>query len=134
MISAGVLGSPISHSLSPLLHNTIYDSLGIDASYRAYEVASGDLRNFLDDGGSSLNCLSLTMPLKEEALTIADSVSDISRQIQSGNTLHKVDGLWNLTSTDIEGFTHALDFNERNAKGNVLVLGAGATARAVIAA
>jgi shikimate dehydrogenase len=134
MISAGVLGSPISHSLSPLLHNTIYDSLGIDATYRAYEVASGDLRNFLDDEGSSLNCLSLTMPLKEEALTIADSVSDISRQIQSGNTLHKVDGLWNLTSTDVEGFAHALDFNERNPKGNVLVIGAGATARAVIAA
>jgi shikimate dehydrogenase len=134
MISAGVLGSPISHSLSPLLHNSIYDNLGIDATYRAYEVASGDLRNFLDDEGSSLNFLSLTMPLKEEAMTIADSVSDISRQIQSGNTLHKVDGLWNLTSTDVEGFTHALDFNERNPRGNVLVIGAGATARAVIAA
>ena len=134
MISAGVLGSPISHSLSPLLHNSIYNSLGIDASYRAYEVASGELRNFLNDEGSSLNCLSLTMPLKEEALAIADSVSDISRQIQSGNTLHKVDGMWSLTSTDVEGFTHALDFNRRDAKGNVLVIGAGATARAVIAA
>ena len=134
MISAGVLGSPISHSLSPLLHNTIYDFLGIAASYRAYEVASGDLKHFLDDEGSSLNCLSLTMPLKEEALTIAGSVSDISRQIQSGNTLHKVQGIWQLTSTDVEGFTHALNFNNRDAKGNVLIIGAGATARAVIAA
>ena len=134
MISAGVLGSPISHSLSPLLHNTIYDSLGIDASYNAYEVVSGGLKNFLNGEGSLLNCLSLTMPLKEEALTIAGSVSDISRQIQSGNTLHKVDGIWNLTSTDVDGFIHALDFNERDAKGNVLIIGAGATARAVIAA
>jgi shikimate dehydrogenase len=134
MISAGVLGSPISHSLSPLLHNTIYNSLGIAASYKAYEVVSGDLGNFLAGEGSSLNCLSLTMPLKEEALTIADSVTNISRQIQSGNTLHKVDGQWSLTSTDVDGFTHALKFNERNPKGNVLVIGAGATARAVIAA
>ncbi len=134
MISAGVLGSPISHSLSPLLHNKIYESLGIDASYRAYEVGSGDLRLFLDGEGSSLNCLSLTMPLKEEALAVTNSVSDISRQIQSGNTLHKVDGAWNLTSTDVEGFTYALGFNERDAKGKVLVIGAGATARAVIAA
>ena len=134
MISAGVLGSPISHSLSPLLHNTIYDFLGLDAIYRAYEVASGDLKHFLDDEGSSLNCLSLTMPLKEEALTIAGSVSDISLQIQSGNTLHKVRGIWQLTSTDVEGFTHALKFNNRDAKGNVLIIGAGATARAVIAA
>ena len=133
MISAGVLGSPISHSLSPLLHNTIYDSLGIDARYSAYEVASGELRNFLIGEGSSLNCLSLTMPLKEEALSIADSISDLSRQVQSGNTLHKVDGLWNLTSTDVEGFKYALEFNQRDAKGNVLVIGAGATARAVLA-
>ena len=134
MISAGVLGSPISHSLSPVLHSTIYEVLGIDASYKAYEVPSGGLKNFLDDEGAALNCLSLTMPLKEEALTIANSVSDISRQIQSGNTLHKVDGLWHLTSTDVEGFSHALNFNKCDAKGNVLIFGAGATARAVIAA
>lgn len=134
LIAAGVLGSPIAHSLSPLLHNTVYGYLGIEASYAAYEVASGNLRNFLDNDGSSLNCLSLTMPLKEEAMTIADSISDLSRTIQSGNTLHKENGLWNLTSTDVDGFTHALNFNNRDAKGNVLILGAGATARAVVAA
>jgi shikimate dehydrogenase len=134
MISAGVLGSPISHSLSPLLHNTVYEFLGIDANYEAYEVSSGNLKNFLDHDGSMLNALSLTMPLKEEALAIAHSVSDLSRQIQSGNTLHKVNGLWNLTSTDVEGFTHALRFHNRDARGSVLILGAGATARAVAAA
>ena len=134
MISAGVLGSPISHSLSPLLHNTVYEFLGIKASYSAYEVSSGQLRNFLDNEGSALNNLSLTMPLKEEALAIADTISDISRQIQSGNTLRRDSGLWNLTSTDVDGFTHALEFNNRDAKGNVLIIGAGATARAVVAA
>ena len=134
MIFAGVLGSPISHSLSPLLHNTVYEFLGIKASYTAHQVSSGQLREFLDNDGSALNNLSLTMPLKEEALTIADSISDISRQIQSGNTLHKDAGLWNLTTTDVDGFTHALQFNNRDAKGNVLIIGAGATARAVVAA
>ena len=48
MITAGVLGSPISHSLSPLLHNTVYDFLGIKASYVSYEVQSGTLQKFLD--------------------------------------------------------------------------------------
>ena len=134
MITAGVVGSPISHSLSPLLHNTVYDFLGIKASYATFEVKSGTLQQFLDNDGSMLNALSLTMPLKEEALTIAHSVSDMSRRIQSGNTLHKVNGLWKLTSTDVEGFTHALRFNQREAKGSVLILGAGATARAVVAA
>ena len=134
LISAGVLGSPISHSLSPLLHNAAYKFLGVDASYSAFEVQSGNLQKFLDAEGSALNCLSLTMPLKEEAMSIATSISDISRKIQSGNTLHKVGGLWNLTSTDVEGFLQALRFNERDATGNVLILGAGATARAVVAA
>ena len=134
LISAGVLGSPISHSLSPLLHNAAYKFLGVEASYSAFEVQSGNLQSFLDADGSALNCLSLTMPLKEEAMSIATSISDISRKIQSGNTLHKVGGLWNLTSTDVEGFSQALRFNEKDATGNVLILGAGATARAVVAA
>ena len=134
LISAGVLGSPISHSLSPLLHNAAYKFLGVDASYSASEVGSGNLQSFLVTDGSSLNCLSLTMPLKEEAMSIATSISDVSRRIQSGNTLHNVGGLWNLTSTDVEGFSQALRFNERDATGNVLILGAGATARAVVAA
>jgi shikimate dehydrogenase len=73
------------------------------------------------------------MPLKEEAISIANSISDVSRRIQSGNTLHKVAGLWNLTSTDVEGFLEALRFNERDATGNVLILGAGATSRAIVA-
>jgi shikimate dehydrogenase len=134
MIVAGVLGSPISHSLSPLLHNTVYELLGIKADYKAYEVSSGQLKNFLKHDGAILNSVSLTMPLKEEALAIADSVSSLSLQIESGNTLHKVGDQWNLTSTDVEGFTHALQSHNRSAEGNVLVIGAGATARAVVAA
>ena len=47
MIKAGVLGSPISHSLSPLLPTTAYKYLGIEGDYRAYEVASGELVEFL---------------------------------------------------------------------------------------
>lgn len=134
MIVAGVLGSPISHTLSPLLHKAVYDFLGIDGTYSAFEVQSGQLQHFLENDGSALNNISLTMPLKEEALKIADSVSEIARQIQSGNTLFKKNGLWSLTSTDVEGFTYALKSHNKDAKGNVLIIGAGATARAVIAA
>jgi len=134
VILAGVLGSPISHSLSPLLHKTAYELLGIEGSYSAFEVQSEQLRHFLNNEGSALNNVSLTMPLKEEALSIADTVSDLARQIQSGNTLSKKEGLWNLTSTDVEGFTFALESHNRNTMGDVLIIGAGATARAVIAA
>jgi shikimate dehydrogenase len=134
VIFAGVLGSPISHSLSPLLHKTAYEFLGIEGSYSAFEVQAGQLQRFLNNEGSVLNNVSLTMPLKEEALSIADSVSDLAQQIQSGNTLSKKDGLWSLTSTDVAGFTFALESHNRTAMGDVLIIGAGATARAVIAA
>ena len=134
MINAGVLGSPIAHSLSPLLHTTAYKALAIKGEYKAYEVASGGLEEFLLNQGKSLNCLSLTMPLKEEALAIADHVSTISRQIASGNTLHKEEDGWHLTSTDVEGFSFALAGAGNLSTQTVLIIGAGATARAVAAA
>jgi shikimate dehydrogenase len=134
MIKAGVLGSPISHSLSPLLHTTAYRALAIDGEYKAYEVASGGLEEFLLDQGKALNCFSLTMPLKEEALTFADHVSTISRQIASGNTLYKKEDGWHLTSTDVEGFSFALAGAGNFSTQTVLIIGAGATARAVAAA
>lgn len=134
MISAGVLGSPISHSLSPVLHRVAYAALGITAQYNAYEVGSGELKKFLSNDGKDLNCLSLTMPLKEEAVEIADHVSELARQIASGNTLHKMEDGWHLTSTDVEGFSFALSAHAKSSTGKVAVIGAGATARAVIAA
>jgi shikimate dehydrogenase len=134
VIKAGVLGSPISHSLSPILHRTAYVALGLQAEYSAYEVGSDGLEKFLTHEGKELNCLSLTMPLKEEALEIADKVSNISCKISSGNTLYKKDDGWNLTSTDVEGFLYALDAHKKSGSGKVLIIGAGATARAVVAA
>jgi len=133
VITAAVLGSPISHSLSPLLHRKAYEMLGIEGTYEKCEVEFGALKNFLNSQGAHFNSLSLTMPLKEEALSIADSVTDIAIQIQSGNTLRKVGGKWELTSTDVEGFSYALQSHGKKADGKLLVIGAGATARAVIA-
>jgi shikimate dehydrogenase len=133
MIRAAVLGSPISHSLSPQLHKIAYEILGIQAEYSRFDVKSGGLPNFLVEH-PELDALSLTMPLKEEALLIADSVSQISLQIQSGNTLSRKDGMWNLTSTDVEGFIQALKVNNFISDGTALIIGSGATARACVAA
>lgn len=133
MIRGGVLGSPIAHSLSPLLHTTAYELLGIESSYLAFDVKSGELANFLLEN-NELNCLSLTMPLKEEALTIADSVSALSAQISSGNTLHRIKDQWQLSSTDVDGFLFSCQSRDVSYSGSVLVIGAGATARAVIGA
>jgi shikimate dehydrogenase len=133
MIHGAVLGSPISHSLSPQIHKVAYDFLKINADYNRHEVKSGDLPKFLSSH-PELNSLSLTMPLKEEALLVADLVSPISLQINSGNTLSKKDGKWSLTTTDVEGFLMALVAHDVKLDGSVLIIGSGATARAVVAA
>ena len=131
MINAAVLGSPITHSLSPLLHSLAYEHLGLKARYEAIEVKAGDLAKFL--AGTDKNALSLTMPLKEEALKVADIVSDVAGKISCGNTLSLNKGVWSLTSTDVSGFDHAFQMHGLEEVESALIIGAGATARAAIA-
>ena len=134
MIKAAVLGSPISHSLSPLLHKTAYRELGIDGSYEAIEVQAGGLAGFISTLDSSWNGFSLTMPLKEETLSLADSIDPLAKRIKSANTLVKDNGNWHATTTDVAGFTNSLKMHEVEIVGHVVILGAGATARAAAAA
>ena len=131
MIKGAVLGSPINHSLSPRLHRAIFDYLGIAGSYEAIEVKSGELATFFKERGAEFDYLSLTMPLKEEALALEVSVDEISRRIQSANTLIKSEGGWTLSSTDGSGFLQALSHHGLTRFRSVLILGAGGTARAV---
>jgi len=130
LINAAVLGSPIAHSLSPLIHSLAYEHLGLAARYEAIEVKAGGLANFMND--TDKNCLSLTMPLKEEALKVADIVSDVAARVSCGNTLSLNEGVWSLTSTDVSGFDHALQMHGLEKFDSVLIIGAGATARAAV--
>lgn len=137
-LRAAVLGSPIAHSLSPTLHSAAFNLLGINGTYEAIEVSSGGLADFLRSQGSGFDYLSLTMPLKEEVLTIADSssidVDPLSLQIQSTNTLIRDGAGWRATSTDGSGFIKALANAGHDHFDSVLILGAGGTARAVAGA
>ena len=131
MIAAAVLGSPIAHSLSPLLHNTAYQFLGIEASYKAFDVPSGQLREFLSGDGADLNSLSLTMPLKEISIGFVDRVDPVAKQITSVNTIiFESTGSIGL-STDLLAFKNLLKpyFGKK-----IAILGAGGTARAAIGA
>ncbi|MEI6671556.1 MAG: shikimate dehydrogenase [Actinomycetes bacterium] len=134
MIRAAVLGSPISHSLSPLLHQSAYEILGAQGTYEAIEVEAGQLSNFLKDKDSGWTGFSLTMPLKEEVLAIAHVVDPVAQIISSANTLYRKDNLWLASSTDITGFGFALDSRGFTKAKSAIILGAGATARAVVGA
>lgn len=134
IIRGAVLGSPIKHSLSPLLHSKAYEYLGIQGEYRREEIGEDSLAKFLAEHGTEFDYLSLTMPLKEVALTLPVVVDSIAAKIQSANTLYRRNNEWHLTSTDGSGFIAALTNLGYDHFKNALVLGAGGTARAVVGA
>jgi len=133
MIKAAVLGSPIKHSLSPLLHNFAYRELGVLGEYSKIEVGAGELSTFLASLDQSWNGFSLTMPLKEEIVNCVENVSALSKKIRSANTLFRREREWQATTTDVAGFTHALLSHSAEISGKVVIIGAGATARAAAA-
>jgi shikimate dehydrogenase len=125
-----VLGSPISHSLSSVLHKAAFGCSGIDASYEALELASG-LSQFANSLDASWMGLSLTMPLKEEALDVASQLHPLAISTRSANTLVRQEETWLAYNTDVMGLQHAvkgLDFK------SVGILGSGATARSAAVA
>jgi shikimate dehydrogenase len=134
VIRGAVLGSPISHSLSPSLHRAAFESIGVAGSYEAIDVPSGTLSEFFLGNQSEFDYFSLTMPLKEEAHLLQVTCDELSLRIGSINTLYKKEGRWLATSTDGSGFLAALAAQGFSSFSNALVLGAGGTARAVAGA
>ena len=134
MIKAAVLGSPIGHSLSPTLHNCAYEVLGWDWEYTAIEVKGGELAKFIAANRKTFRGLSLTMPLKEEALLVAGSLDPLVKRINAANTLIFEENEVSAYSTDISGFVQALAKAEVSIPNEITILGGGATARSAIAA
>ena len=131
---AGVLGSPISHSLSPALHRAAYRELGLDWRYDAFEVTEWELASFIAELDDTWAGLSLTMPLKSAVIPLLDSVDEIAAVITSVNTVLPRDGGWHGTNTDIHGVVEAVRPHLSVAPSVATVIGTGATARSVVAA
>ncbi|WP_017614401.1 shikimate dehydrogenase [Nocardiopsis salina] len=133
---AAVLGSPVAHSLSPVLHGAAHRAMGLAGwSYGQHECEEDGLAPFLQGLGADWAGLSLTMPLKRRAMDLADRVSDLSRAVGGANTLVRVgDGTWDAHNTDVEGITTALIEAGITAPARAVVLGAGATAASALAA
>jgi len=136
-VRAAVLGSPISHSLSPTLHNAAYLALGIEGKYDAVEVRSGELKSFMEEvKRTQANWIgfSLTMPLKEEIFSVADQIDPLAKQINSANTLLPTKDGWLALSTDVSGFIWTLAQHQVSDIKSIQIIGAGGTARAAAAA
>ena len=133
MIKAAVLGSPISHSLSPALHARAYEILGIAGEYTAIETTEASLADVLARGISQeWSGFNLTMPLKESVFASSIIDFDNSAQvIRSANTLVRENNRYQATSTDQIAFERLL---APYAVARVAIIGGGGTARAAVGA
>lgn len=128
-----VWGSPIEHSLSPVLHRAAYAALGLtDWSYERREVDEAGFPAAFAALGPEWRGLSLTMPLKEIAATVAHAVSDTARETGAVNTLVRDRHGWAAHNTDVHGVTAALAEAGCSRPETALVIGSGATARSAL--
>ncbi|MEU3843541.1 shikimate dehydrogenase [Streptomyces sp. NPDC028635] len=133
---AAVLGSPIAHSLSPVLHRAAYAELGLHGwSYDRFEVDEAGLPGFLGTLGAEWAGLSLTMPLKRAVIPLLDEISETASSVEAVNTVVLTeDGRRVGDNTDIPGMVAALREHGIEEVDTAAVLGAGATASSALAA
>ncbi|MGW5199023.1 shikimate dehydrogenase [Streptomyces spiralis] len=133
---AAVLGSPIAHSLSPVLHRAAYEGLGLaDWSYDRFEIDEEGLPAFFDGLGPDWAGLSLTMPLKRAVIPLLDEISDTAASVEAVNTVVLTeDGRRTGDNTDIPGMVAALREHGIERVESAAILGAGATASSALAA
>ena len=129
-----VLGSPIEHSLSPVLHRAAYAELGLDWTYDAIEVDEHGLESFVAGLEASWRGLSLTMPLKRAVMPLLDSADPWARVAGAANTVVLDQGRRHGHNTDIPGAMAALTERSDGPYGTAVVLGGGATAASVLLA
>jgi shikimate dehydrogenase len=132
-VRAAVLGRPVTHSLSPVLHRAAYGALGLDWDFDAIETGVADLAGLLASSGPEWAGFACTMPLKRVALELADSVSARASTVGAANTLLPRSAGWSADNTDVAGILAAL--GEASVRpATATVLGAGGTAQAAVVA
>ncbi|MFF1699151.1 shikimate dehydrogenase [Streptomyces sp. NPDC058257] len=133
---AAVLGSPIAHSLSPVLHRAAYGELGLaEWTYDLFDVDEAALPGFLKGLGPDWAGLSLTMPLKRAVIPLLDEISETAASVEAVNTVvFTEDGRRAGDNTDIPGMVAALRERGIEQVESAAILGAGATASSALAA
>ena len=130
----GVIGHPIAHSLSPLMHNTAYALLGLDCTYDSFDIAPESLSDALKDFANRGFCgLNVTIPHKERVSLQVHELSDEARVVGAVNTIRFEGGRLRGSNTDVYGAEVTLEPYRKSLHGEkVLLLGAGGTSRAII--
>lgn len=132
----GIIGDPVAHSRSPVMHNAAFTALGLDWVYVPLPVAADDVPAAVAAVRAlGLAGVNVTVPHKEAVLPHLDALTPLARQVGAVNTVVNQDGRLLGDNTDVHGFAAALRQHGARLRGrHALVIGAGGAARAVLAA
>lgn len=129
MARCAVIGDPVAHSLSPVIHTAGYTALGLSQwEYAAVRVEAGGVAQFLAGLDESWRGLSVTAPHKREAMEQAEELTERARLAGGVNTLVRTDTGWRGDNTDLPGAVAAVRERFAGTVGSALILGGGATA------
>ncbi len=128
----GIIGHPLSHTLSPRMHNALLAKLGINAIYFPLEIAPEKFETLVTQLRFVFEGFNVTVPYKESILPFLDGVTDTAGKIGAVNTVFFKDGKWTGDNTDWKGFQDSLkfDYGVTFKNKNVLILGGGGSAKA----
>ncbi|HEX7033508.1 MAG TPA: shikimate dehydrogenase [Nitrososphaera sp.] len=131
-----IIGDPIQHSLSPGMQNAAFAALGLDCTYIAFRVPANELKESIESLRSiNISGFNVTVPHKVEVMKYLDELDPSAKKAAAVNTVNNIEGIFRGYNTDIDGFMEPLhrrqvDFHNMQ----VLLLGAGGAARAIVAA
>ncbi|HKG31261.1 MAG TPA: shikimate dehydrogenase [Nitrososphaeraceae archaeon] len=130
-----IIGDPVHHSLSPAMHNAAFNSLHLNCTYIAFRVPKGQLEESINAlRAIDIAGFNVTLPHKVDIMGFMNYLDSSAEKATAVNTVHNVDGILKGYNTDIFGFIEPLRKRNVNFNGmNILLLGAGGSARAVIA-
>jgi len=133
---AEVIGDPIAHSKSPLIHGFWLQRLGLDGSYRATRVAAPQLPDYFKERRANPNWrgCNVTVPHKEAVLPLIDDLTAMARTVGAVNTVFPREAALVGANTDVEGIVHALPPFEASPLSRACLIGSGGAARAALAA
>lgn len=129
----GLIGNPVEHSISPLIHNSLAELENVDLAYATFKVDKGGIEDAIK-GAYALNILGMnvTVPYKEDVIAALADIDPLAKRIGAVNTLVRTEGGFKGYNTDITGLHRQLiDAGIEISGSDVIILGAGGAARAI---
>lgn len=124
-----VIGHPIGHTMSPFIHNRLFELSGIEAEYTKLDIAPENLADEYKNVLSKLDGYNITIPHKQNIIPLIDEIDEKAKMYGSVNTVANINGVAKGYTTDPDGFLKALDAAGIVLDGRVVILGCGGVAR-----